>query len=104
MNIGSSFFYNLPFRDDISARAYKKLENLDGTIAEYERLTTITPGSKDLRFIPARFHYRLAKLYEQKGLTAKAMARYKHFLNVWMNADPDWPELSDAKARLARLK
>jgi hypothetical protein len=55
-------------------------------------------------FIPARFHYRLAKLYEQKGLAAKAMARYEHFLTVWKDADPDWPELSDAKARLARLK
>ncbi|MGH7595742.1 MAG: hypothetical protein ACREOI_05285 [bacterium] len=43
-------------------------------------------------------------MYEQKGLTAKAMVRYEHFLNVWKNADPDWPELKDAKARLARLK
>jgi len=46
----------------------------------------------------------LAKLYEQKGLAAKAMARYEHFLNVWKNADPDWSELQDAKVRLARLK
>jgi hypothetical protein len=32
------------------------------------------------------------------------MARYEHFLNVWKDADSDWPELNDAKARLARLK
>jgi hypothetical protein len=32
------------------------------------------------------------------------MARYEHFLTVWKNADPDWPELGDAKARLPRLK
>jgi tetratricopeptide (TPR) repeat protein len=99
-----TFVYNLPFRNDVSVRAYQKLGNLDGAIAEYERLTTIDQTNRDRRFIPARFHYRLAKLYEQKGLAAKAMARYEHFLNVWKNADPDWPELSDAKARLARLK
>ncbi len=104
MSILPAFTYNLLFRDDISARAYQKLGNLDGAIAEYERLTTIDQTNRDRRFIPARFHYRLAKLYEQKGLAAKAMARYEHFLNVWKNADPDWPELSDAKARLARLK
>jgi hypothetical protein len=43
-------------------------------------------------------------LYEQKGMAAKAMARYEHFLTVWKSADPDWPELNDAKARLAKLK
>ncbi len=104
MSSGTSFYYNLPFRDDISARAYQKLGNLDGAVAEYERLTTIDRTNRERRFIPARFHYRLAKLYEQKGLTAKAIARYEHFLNVWKNADPDWSELKDTKARLARLK
>jgi serine/threonine protein kinase/tetratricopeptide (TPR) repeat protein len=104
MGIPESFLYNLPFRDDISARAYQKLGNWDGAIAEYERLTTIDRTSRDRRLIPARFHYRLAKLYEQKGLTAKAMARYEHFLDVWKNADPDWPELNDAKTQLAKLK
>jgi len=37
-------------------------------------------------------------------MAAKAMARYEHFLTVWKDADPDWPELHDAKMRLARLK
>jgi len=104
MGIRDVFIYNLPFREDIAARAYQQQGNIDGAIAEYERLTMIDSQSNDRRMIPARFHYRLAKLYEQKGLTAKAMARYEHFFNVWKNADPDWPELSDAKARLARLK
>ncbi|MCI0696812.1 protein kinase [candidate division KSB1 bacterium] len=104
MSIPDAFVYNLPFREDIAARAYQLEGNLDGAIAEYERLTMIDPQNNDRRMIPARFHYRLANLYEQKGLTAKAIARYEHFLNVWKNADPDWPELNDAKARLARLK
>jgi tetratricopeptide (TPR) repeat protein len=104
MNIGGTLIYNLPFRDDLAARAYQKLGKLDSAIVEYARLTTIDQTNRDRRFIPARFHYRLAKLYEQKGLTAKAMARYEHFLTVWKNADSDWPELKDAKARLGRLK
>lgn len=103
MNTIRAFRYNLPFRTDLAARAYFRQGKLNDAIAEYERLTMIDPQSNDRRLIPARFHYRLAKLYEQKGLKEKAMARYEHFLKVWRNADSDWPELSDAKARLARL-
>nr|NIV69643.1 tetratricopeptide repeat protein [Phycisphaerae bacterium] len=104
LGIPQAFVYNLPFRDDIAARAFQQQGNIDAAIAEYERLTIIDPKSNDRRLIPAPFHYRLAKLYERKGLTTKAIARYEHFLKVWKNADEDLPELIDAKARLAKLR
>jgi tetratricopeptide (TPR) repeat protein len=96
--------YNFPFVLDVLARTYKKQGDLDKAIAEYERLTKFDPQSNDRRLINPVYHYRLAKLYQESGLSSKAISRYEKFLNIWKNADEDLPELIDAKARLARLK
>ena len=87
----------------LEAQAYIKSGKLEQAIAEYERLTTFDPDSKDRRLINPRYHYRLAKLYEEKGLKAKALERYEKFLDLWKDADEDWPQLHDARARLASL-
>ncbi len=95
--------YNLPFQRDLLARAYLKSGEIDKAIAEYERLTTIDPNRKDRRFINPRYHHRLAKLCEQKGMKEKAVKEYKKFLELWKNADRDLPEPKEAKTRLAAL-
>jgi len=96
--------YNLPFFKDVLARAYLKKGEIDKAIVEYERLVTFDPKSQGLFLIHPKYHYRLAKLYEQKGLEGKAIEQYEKFLDLWKDADPGIAEVEDAREKLAGLK
>jgi len=96
--------YNLPFLQDTLARAYRQKGEIDKAVAEYERLTSFYPKNDAPFLIHPKYHYFLGKLYEQKGLKAKAAERYKRFLNLWKDADPSRPEVEDARKRLASLE
>jgi tetratricopeptide (TPR) repeat protein len=100
---GGMLVYNLPFLRDVLARAYRQKGNLDGAIAEYERLTTFQPYSRDRRFIHPKYRYRLAQLYEEKGRLRKASEQYKKFLEIWEEADQELLELADAKSKLNQI-
>jgi tetratricopeptide (TPR) repeat protein len=80
--------------EDALADALLELGRLDEAIAEYERALTVFPGM-------ALARYRLAGAYRQKGATALAQQHYRRFLDLWKNADPDLPEVIDAR-RYAR--
>jgi serine/threonine protein kinase/Flp pilus assembly protein TadD len=99
---GEAIDANLSF-NDLKARALEAKGDLDRAIAEYERLATFDPKSRDRHLINPEHHYRLAKLYEQKGLKAKARERYLRFLDLWKDADPGRSEVEDARRHLASL-
>ncbi|MFZ2053863.1 MAG: tetratricopeptide repeat protein [Candidatus Aminicenantales bacterium] len=92
------------FIKDILARAYWKKGDLDKAISEYVRLTTIDLNSQVRYLIHPLYHYRLGRIYEEKGATAKAAAEYEKFLEGWKDADATHPELPDAKKRLDALQ
>jgi len=103
MNPPEIMQHNMPFEQDVLARAYQKAGNLDKAIDVYRKLLTFDPASQDRRLRVPVYHYRLARLYEEKGLKDKAAEQYRVFLELWKDADPGLPEVGDAKKRLAGL-
>src|SRR5712692_4289387 len=49
-------------------------------------------------------NFRLGRLYEAQGDTAKAIAAYQAFLTIWQDADADLPDLLHARRRLGKLR
>jgi serine/threonine protein kinase/tetratricopeptide (TPR) repeat protein len=95
--------YNQPWLKDVLARAYWKAGDLDAAAAEYRKLTTIDPANTIRFLISPLYHYRFARVLEEKGDRAGAAIEYRKFLDYWKDADPTHPELADARRRLAAL-
>ena len=104
MHTANLFSYNMPFLKDVLARSYQKKGEIAQAIAEYKRLITFDPESKERFLIHPKYHYRLAKLYQLKGERSKAIEQYQKFLDLWKDADPGTAEVEDAKQSLAGLK
>jgi tetratricopeptide (TPR) repeat protein len=101
---GMLMLNNVPFFKDVLARAYLQNGEIEKAIAEYERLIVFDPKEVGRYLIHPKYYYRLAQLYEHKGLKSKTIENYEKFLALWKHADPDHPEVEDAKKRLAGLK
>ena len=89
-------YWSLDPFEDCLANAYLELGRVDEAIREYGAVLRLNPN-----YALARYH--LARAYESKGQVAEARAEYKRFLAIWKNADPDIPELVDAKRRCSAI-
>jgi len=99
----NNVFYNIPLRKDIIPRALIKEGNIDEAIKAYEQLVEFHPQQKGRFFIHPLYHYHLAKLYQQNGQPRKAIKRFKQFIEIWINADEELPQVIDAKKQLVIL-
>jgi pentatricopeptide repeat protein len=103
MNPPAMMSLNMPLYQDVLARAYIKKGEWDKAIAVYEDLIHFDPDNTDRRAVPLLYHYRLAKLYEQKGWKGKAIEHYEIFLKPWKDAESRPPDVEDARKRMAGL-
>jgi len=87
-------WWNTDALEDCLANGYLESGKLDEAIKEYKRILVLNPNYPLL-------HYHLAQVYERKGQEAQARAEYRQFLQVWINADPDIPEVVLARKALA---
>ena len=94
------YFLNFPFDQDVVPRAYEKMGDVDRAIDAYQKLLTFDPNGKDRRMHNPVYHYRLAKLYDAKGLKDQAAEEYRKLVEDWKDGDPGIPELVDAKKRI----
>ena len=85
--------WNIDPYEDCLANAYLEVGRFDEAITEYDRILRLNPN------YPLA-HYHLAQAYEQEGRQDQARAEYEHFLKIWSLADPDIPEVRNARAKL----
>jgi serine/threonine protein kinase/Tfp pilus assembly protein PilF len=96
-------FWNSIYADSLGL-AYYKSGDLEKAREEYERIGSLQIGRIDAGDVYAKSFYMLGKIYEQQGNKGKALENYEKFLDLWKNADPGFPEVEDARKRLAGLK
>jgi len=86
------------------ALAYYDSGDKEKAREEYEKILTLTTGKLYYGDIYARSLYWLGRIYEEEGLSGKAIEHYQRFLDFWKDADPGTAEVEDARKRLAGLK
>jgi tetratricopeptide (TPR) repeat protein len=98
------WLFNVPFLGDVLARAYHRNGEIGKAIAEYESFVGFDRKGEEQRLIHPKYYFYLAELYEEKGDKTNAIKHYERFLELWKDADPDIPEVIEAKKRLAQPK
>ena len=91
---------SLPFRDG-AARVLLARGNLDGAIDAYRRLLALDLSQKWTAIVEPRMVLQLARLLDKKGDRTAARQEYQRFLDLWTRADPELPELAEARAALS---
>ena len=87
------------------AETYLRQKNFKAAIQEYSRMTDSPKGYQHIdEYMRAKRHYKMATAYEEINDLASAKREYESFLRLWNDADPDIPEIIDAKKRLAALR
>ena len=104
----AKYFYDL-------AEAYRLSGNMTRAVAMYEKVVLPTVSREFSGDLYARSYYWLG-VYNERWMNStgtpeitrerreKAIEHYRKFLSLWGEADPIFPEVEDARQRLARLE
>jgi tetratricopeptide (TPR) repeat protein len=79
------------------ARARVAQGRIDDAIAIYRGLLTPGRDSKFTAFFEPRYILALARLLQRNGRKDAARAEYRRFLEYWKKADPNLPEIAEAR-------
>lgn len=88
---------------DSLAQAYFIAEDLEKARETYESLSALTIGRHHWGDLYVKAFYWLGRISEIQGKTDEAVSQYRHFLELWNDADPGIIELSDTGKRLEAL-
>jgi tetratricopeptide (TPR) repeat protein len=99
--IQTALLHNLPFRDGL-ARVKKARGDLTGAVEIYRNLNTPGIRNKWTAMLEPRYVLEVARLLDETGDKEGARAEYERFLDLWKNADPERPELEEAKRYLEK--
>ena len=97
---GSVLTNNLILRDGV-ARAAQARGDISGAIEVYRRLLANGPDLKWVSLYEPRYVLQLGRLFDQAGDRRSARTEYGRFLDLWKHADPNLPELAEARLVLA---
>jgi tetratricopeptide (TPR) repeat protein len=87
------------------SRAYLESGRLGEAVTELEKaLLRYDERRPTYPIWAVKAYYFLGLAYDKSGWTNKAIAQYEEFLDIWKNADPGIPEVTDAKERLRKLR
>jgi len=89
--------------EDSLALAYFESGQIDKAIEHYRTFVGRSSLGSESQDDWVLAHYRLGLLFEKKGDGAEAAKSYARFLEIWKDADPNIPELADARRRLQKL-
>jgi len=81
--------------------AYLQAGSFKEAAAQFQRLID-NHGSAVTVYWPLA-HLGLARAYAQDGQTAEALEKYREFLALWKDADPELPALQQARSEYQRL-
>ena len=89
-------------------RVYSMAGMADSAIAVYEAYRKTGWGGRQRQgpdfAVPGSLTEALAKMYDAKGNTARAVELYRDFTELWKNADPELqPRVTAARDRLRKL-
>ena len=92
--------YDHPLYRESMARARWQAGDLEGAIAELERLVALTDARLDIPIHYVKAHYQLGQLHELQGNQDRAQDWYRRFLQFWGSSDMDLEEIREARKKL----